>query len=82
MTRDVAGYRKREGEGWDYYVTASAWQGEVCKGFNARTIAGALVAQELLLSPETGRHTCLVRVPDLGRHRLYHLSSKLLESGD
>ena len=80
MARDVAGYRKREGEGWDYYVTASAWKDEVCKGFNGATIAGALVARQLMVVPETGRHrTCLLRVPEHGRQRLYHLSSKLLE---
>jgi hypothetical protein len=23
--RDLAGYRRKEEEGWDYYVTTSAW---------------------------------------------------------
>jgi putative DNA primase/helicase len=82
MVRDVAGYRKREGDDWDYYVTASAWKDEVCKGFNGPTIAAALVSRKLMVAPETGRHrTCLVRVPEHGRQRLYHLSSKLLEGG-
>jgi putative DNA primase/helicase len=82
IMRDVAGYRKREGEGWDYYVTASAWKNEICKGFNGRTIAAALVARQLMVPPEAGRHlTCLVRVPEYGRQRLYHLSSKLVEGG-
>jgi uncharacterized protein (DUF927 family) len=80
IVRDVAGYRKREGEGWDYYVTPSAWKDEVCKGFNAPTIAAALVGRQLLVAPDKGRHrTCLVRVPEYGRQRLYHLSSKLIE---
>jgi putative DNA primase/helicase len=82
IIRDVAGYRKREGDGWEYYVTASAWKDEICKGFNAPTIASALVDRELMLAPEKGRHlTRLVRVPEHGRQRLYHLTSKLIENG-
>jgi hypothetical protein len=46
------------------------------------TIAAALIAKRLMVAPETGRHrACLVRVPEHGRQRLYHLSSKLLEVG-
>jgi putative DNA primase/helicase len=82
IVREVAGYRKREGEAWDYYVTPSTWRDEVCKGFNGPTIAAALIARHLMVAPETGRHrACLVRVPEHGRQRLYHLSSKLLEAG-
>jgi hypothetical protein len=34
------------------------------------------------LAPEKGRHlTRLVRVPEHGRQRLYHLTSKLIENG-
>jgi putative DNA primase/helicase len=82
IVREVAGYRKREGEAWDYYVTPSAWRDEVCKGFNGPTIAAALTARQLMVAPQTGRHRAgLVRVPEHGRQRLYHLSSKLLEGG-
>jgi uncharacterized protein (DUF927 family) len=79
IVRDVAGYRKREGEGWDYYVTPSAWKDEVCKGFNAPTIAAALITRQLMIAPETGSHlSCVVRVPEQGSQRLYRLSSRLL----
>jgi uncharacterized protein (DUF927 family) len=82
VVRDVAGYRKREGDGWDYYVTASAWKDEVCKGFSGSTIAAALAARNLMVAPDRGRHlTCLMRVPEHGRQRLYHLTSKLIEGG-
>jgi putative DNA primase/helicase len=82
VVRDIAGYRKREGEAWDYYVTPSAWKDEVCKGFAASTIAAALIARNLMLVSETGPHRArLVRVPEQGRLRLYHLPSKLLEAG-
>jgi putative DNA primase/helicase len=80
IVRDIAGYRRREGDAWDYYVTPSAWKNEVCKGFNAPTIATALISRKLMVAPENKRHrACLVRVPGQGRLRVYHLSSKLLE---
>ena len=80
IVRDVAGYRKRVGDAWDYYVTPSAWKDEVCKGFAASTITAALIERQWLVSPEAGRHrTSVVRVPEQGRQRLYHLSSRLLE---
>jgi putative DNA primase/helicase len=80
IVRDVAGYRKRVGDAWDYFVTPSAWKDEVCKGFAASTIVAALIERQWLVSPETGLHrTCQVRVPGQGRLRLYHLSCKLVE---
>jgi putative DNA primase/helicase len=83
IIRDVAGYRKREGEAWDYYVTPSAWKDELCKGFNARTIAKALIDRQLMIAPEAGHHLSgVVRVPEQGPLRVYHLSSRLLKDRD
>jgi putative DNA primase/helicase len=76
--REVAGFRKREGDGWDYYVTSSAWRDEVCKGFNSTTIAEALHQRGLLAATQNGRLNSVVRVPGEGPQRLYHLHSKLL----
>jgi putative DNA primase/helicase len=78
--RDVAGFRKREGEGWDYFVTTSAWREEVCAGLNLSALAGALAERGFLLVPEKGSHRAkLVTVPGHGRLRLYHLPARLLE---
>jgi uncharacterized protein (DUF927 family) len=79
--RDVAGFRKREGDGWDYYVTSSAWRDEVCKGYNGSTIARALQERGMLVTGEAGRFNSVVRVPGGGPQRLYHLHSKVLETG-
>jgi uncharacterized protein (DUF927 family) len=81
LAREVAGFRKREGDGWDYYVTSSAWRDEVCKGYNGSTIAAALQQRGLLAAGEQGRLSSVVRVPGGGSQRLYHLHSKLLETG-
>jgi uncharacterized protein (DUF927 family) len=81
VIRDVAGFRKREGDGWDYYVTSSAWRDEVCKGFNSTTIAEALHERGLLAATQNGRLNGVVRVPGEGPQRLYHLHAKLLGNG-
>ncbi len=59
--RDLAGFRKRSGDGWDCYVTPSAWRGEACQGFDAKATAAALVERGFLYRPRTGRtgrHSC------------------------
>jgi len=37
--RDVAGYRQKVGDGWDYFITTTAWKEEVCRGLDARRLA-------------------------------------------
>jgi uncharacterized protein (DUF927 family) len=78
--RDVAGFRKHEGDGWDYFVTTSAWREEVCAGLNASALAGALAERGLLRVPEKGPHRAkAITVPGYGKLRLYHLPACLLE---
>ena len=78
--RDVAGFRKHEGDGWDYFVTTSAWREEVCAGLNPSALAGALAERGLLLVPEKGPHRAKsITVPGHGKLRLYHLPARLLE---
>jgi putative DNA primase/helicase len=81
-TRDIAGFRKREGDGWDYYVTAPAWSAEVCAGCNAQMLAAVLADRDLLVLPPKGSHRAkAVNVPGHGKLRLYHLPARLLEAG-
>ena len=79
--RDQAGFRRREGAGWEYFVTASCWREEVCRGFDAKTIAATLHERGLLIGGDNGRFSEVVRVPQQGSLRLYHVTSKLLEVG-
>ena len=77
---DLAGFRKRSGDGWDCYVTPSAWRGEACQGFDAKATAAALVERGFLIPPENGPHRAtFMSVPGYGKMRLYHLSARLLE---
>jgi putative DNA primase/helicase len=78
--RDIAGYRKRSEDGWEYFVTATAWRDEVCRGFDSRALAAAMVARDLM-EPGNGDHRAkLINVPELGRVRLYHLPPRFLEN--
>ena len=78
--RDLAGFRRQSGDGWDYYVTTSAWRSEACRGFDAKATAAAFAERGLLISPEKGAHrSTYMSVPGYGKMRLYHLSGRLLE---
>ena len=79
--RDIAGFRKREGEGWDYYVTTEAWRSEVCVGSNAQALSASLAEKGLLLVPAKGPHRSKsLTVPGYGKIRLYHVPGLLLEA--
>jgi uncharacterized protein (DUF927 family) len=81
--RELAGFRKREGEGWDFYVTTSAWKEEVCRGFDSRLLADHLIERGWLLAPEGRRHRAkAVSVPGQNKLRLYHLPACFLAAGD
>lgn len=77
--RDVAGYRRREGDGWDYFITGPAWKEEVCRGMDARRVASVMKQKGHLLTDDGPHLGKLVRVPDHGRLRLYHVPVSFLE---
>lgn len=79
--RDVAGYRDQVGDGWDYYVTTTAWK-EVCAGFDPRRTAAVLKQKGYIDAGEEGRTSKSVRVPEFGKQRLYHIRSTFLEDAN
>jgi putative DNA primase/helicase len=78
--RDVAGYREQIGDGWDYYVTTTAWK-EICTGLDPRRTA-AMLRQKGYLDAEGKHNAKSVRVPDHGKMRLYHIRSTFLEDAN
>ncbi|UPJ63521.1 DUF927 domain-containing protein [Bradyrhizobium sp. 191] len=78
--RDVAGYREQMGDGWDYYVTTTAWK-EICTGLDPRRTA-AMLRQKGYLDAEGKHNAKSVRVPDHGKMRLYHIRSTFLEDAN
>lgn len=76
--RDVAGYRQKTGDGWEYFVTSPAWK-EICAGLDARRLASVLVARGFISAADGPHHSKVIRVPGHGRLRLYHVNSTFLE---
>jgi uncharacterized protein (DUF927 family) len=79
--RDLAGFRKQEPDGWDYYITTSAWRDEVCRGLDSRAVASQLAERGMLLVPTSGPHRAKsIKVPGYNRLRLYHIPARFLEA--
>jgi putative DNA primase/helicase len=77
--RDVAGYRRKAGNGWDYYATTSAWKEEICRGLDPRRLAATLAQRDYLIPPDATHLAKVIRVPRQGQLRLYHIRSSFLE---
>ena len=76
----MAGYREQMGDGWDYYVTTTAWK-EICAGLDPRRTA-AMLRQKGYLDAEGNHNAKSVRVPEYGKMRLYHIRSTFLEDAN
>jgi len=77
---NLAGYRERNGEAWDFYFTPGAWR-EALVGLDPKAIAKAL-AEKGLLEPGDGCHAAKhIRIPGYGKQRLYHVKAAILEAG-
>jgi hypothetical protein len=69
-----------EGSKWDYFIFPEAWKAEVCRGFDPRMIARAMIARELLLPDRDGVHvTKSVQVLGYKKMRLYHVPAAILD---
>ena len=57
------------------------WAAEVCKGFDPRMIARAMVERNWLVKGDGNNLTQVVRVPHNGRMRLYVIDPTFLQEG-
>ena len=80
--RDVAGYRQKVGDGWDFFITTTAWKEEVCRGTDARRLAATLAQKGYLDAPDANRRAKQIRVPGHGQQRLYHVLAHMLEGDE
>jgi putative DNA primase/helicase len=76
--RDVAGFRKKSEDGWEFCINDSGWA-EICAGFNPKLVAKALIDEGYLLADTDGRAKKHVRIPGYGKARYYHITSRLLQ---
>jgi uncharacterized protein (DUF927 family) len=77
--RDVAGYRRKVDDGWDYYATTSAWKEEICAGIDPRRTATLLKERGYTVCGDGPHIARSVRVPGHDKLRLYHIRSSFLE---
>jgi uncharacterized protein (DUF927 family) len=72
-----AGWRQYNNGAWDYFIPPEVWKNEVCKGLNAKTIAGELYRKGILLGTG-GKTSTTVNIDGIGKVRVYHLTSAIL----
>jgi len=78
-TINRAGFRCADAENnWTYYVLPEVWAAEVCKGFDHHAVARALAERGFLQKGDGRNLTASVRVPGVGKTRLYAVTSALL----
>ena len=84
-TINRAGFRRLEydgkGENWEYYVLPEAWRSEVCAGFDAAALARAMIAKDWMTSDKEKNLARSIRVPGIGKLRVYYINSNFLAGG-
>ena len=60
-----------------YYVLPEGWK-ELCRGYEARSIASALVARGVINPDNDGKYQRVVRLPGMGPRRSYEIDASLL----
>jgi hypothetical protein len=69
------GFRRLDDQGrWEYMVLPQQWRGEVAKGFDASTLARAMVERRLIICTSDGKAAKPVNVPGHRTMRLYVLA--------
>ncbi|NDV12484.1 DUF927 domain-containing protein [Crenobacter sp. HX-7-9] len=80
-TINRAGFRRTQDDGLNYYVLPSVFRGELCKGFNAPTIARAMVDKGWLKTQREDRCTYAAKLPGMGNKKteVYLIGPAILE---
>lgn len=74
-----AGWRKRMDDGTELYLFASdTWRAEVCAGLDGSQVARTLLARGHLERGEGNNLPRQIRIPGVGKPRLYHVRSSIL----
>ena len=81
-TINRAGFRRLEhdgqGQNWEFFVLPEAWRSELCKGLDAAALARAMIAKGWMTASEANHLTRSIRVPGIGKTRLYCITSSFL----
>jgi uncharacterized protein (DUF927 family) len=73
-----AGWKLREGEGWNYFITTDCWRTEVSKGLNPTNAADAVHRAGFLVRDDDKRRTVVRRIAQHGTPRGYLVRGTIL----
>ncbi|HVN89191.1 MAG TPA: DUF927 domain-containing protein [Candidatus Binataceae bacterium] len=79
-TINRTGFRRllEDGTGVEFYVFPESFKSELCSGFDAKALAKAMIDRGYLIPGKDGRSAESATLPQLGKKRCYHFSSKIL----
>jgi uncharacterized protein (DUF927 family) len=78
-TINRAGFRRITEDGrTDYYILPEAYRDVVCAGLNATSVTKELVKRGFLHTTSEGKPQVEVRLPSIGKKRVYHLKADIL----
>jgi uncharacterized protein (DUF927 family) len=82
-TINRAGFRYDDGEGGtEFFVLPVVWREEICRGFDAHTLARELVTRGVLIpDAHDGKPQSRHRLPGAGVRRVYHVTAAVLGDG-
>jgi uncharacterized protein (DUF927 family) len=82
-TINRAGVRRRTSYGLtEFYVFPETFKTELCAGFDAKALAKELVKRGLLETDKDGKASRAVRLPGIGKKRVYHFTPHILTDPD
>ncbi len=81
--QDRAGLREQEGDGWHYYIFRDVLTNEICRGYDYKTVANAMIERGWLHRGGNGRHlTDRKRIPGTGGlEHVFHVTPKFFAEG-
>ncbi|MEM9626686.1 MAG: DUF927 domain-containing protein [Pseudomonadota bacterium] len=77
-----AGFRRKEGDAWDYLIMPEVWRDEICKGFDPKMIAKAMIDRGWMVPGDGKNLTKKESLPGIGQTRVYVIKSDFLTTDD
>lgn len=77
-----AGFRRRSGDGMEYLVQKEVFNGELCAGFNRKTVVEVLAKRGILHVASDGRSQLTRRLPNIGPTKVYVLTPLVVADGE
>lgn len=77
-TANRAGFRRRSGDGFEYFILTECFKTEICRGYNPKDVAVLLQSAGILNPGQDGRMSRVVSLPGIGSTRCIHLLPSIM----